>query len=568
MSEIDRNALLEVFAEETRERLAAMEHALLALEKNPASEDLVQEIFRAAHTIKGDASCVGFDAVMQVAHRMEDVLDRVRARTLGYSAQVATGLLRDLDALKVEVRRALAGDAPVPAHAESAQKGPRPARASTLRVDIGRLDKLVDLTGEIAIARGRLQQLIESGASRAELLETFREADRLHADLQEVVMQSRMVPLGPTLRQHARTVRDLAAALGKEARLVIEGEDVEIDTSVVEHLRAPLTHMIRNAVDHGLETPGRRLAAGKESCGTIRVRASHDGSSVRIDVLDDGAGIDRTAVLAMAVGRGLVAAEARLTDAQIDALLFLPGFSTAGSVTAHSGRGVGMDVVRRNIEAVHGRVEIASEPGAGTAISIHLPLTLAIIDGFAVSVAGESYIVPLESVLECLAFDGSSGSSGSSEFLGAPRGSSEASELRGTAWGVTMLRGEPLPFLRLRTWFERSDDIQPAGSSVPRFLGPSRSGTAEELRGTRGTRGTGGAGGRENLLVVRHGAGQAGLVVDELLGSQQIVVKPLPRTFERAPGISASAVTGHGRVALILDVATLLRCVESSVEVA
>ena len=543
-SGIDRDALLAVFAEEARENLTAMEQSLLTLEKHPASDDLLQEIFRAAHTIKGNAACVGFDSVTALAHRVEDALDLLRARTLQFDGRTASLLLRAVDALKAATQRAMDGhdvlasdaldvmrelaalsaEAPGAARAastEGEETSVRAPRASTLRVELRRLDKLVDLTGEIAIARGRLRQMIESGASRAELLDTFREADRLHIDLQEVVMKSRMVPLGATLRQHARTVRDLASVLGKEARLIVEGEDVEIDTSVVEHLRGPLTHMIRNAVDHGIEMPEERIRAGKESCGTVRVSASHDGASVRIDVLDDGRGIDRHAVLATAVRSGLVAPDARLTDAQLDALVFQPGFSTAESVTSHSGRGVGMDVVRRNIEAVHGRVDIASERGAGTAISIHLPLTLAIIDGFAVRVAGESYIVPLESVLECMAFDHADDHADDH-----PRDDMAA--------GVTMLRGEPLPFIRLRSWFS--------------------------LDGARP--------GRESLLVVRHGSGHAGFVVDELLGSQQIVVKPLPRTFERAPGVSASSVTGHGRVALILDVATLLRSVESSLEVA
>jgi two-component system, chemotaxis family, sensor kinase CheA len=543
-SGIDRDALLAVFAEEARENLTAMEQSLLTLEKHPASDDLLQEVFRAAHTIKGNAACVGFEAVTALAHRVEDVLDLLRARTLQFSGPTASLLLRAVDALKAITQRAMEGQdsltydaeglmrelaalsaeaqgAARTASAEAEETNVRAPRATTLRVDLRRLDKLVDLTGEIAIARGRLRQMIESGASRADLLETFREADRLHVDLQEVVMQSRMVPLGATLRQHARTVRDLASALGKEARLIVEGEDVEIDTSVVEHLRGPLTHMIRNAVDHGIEMPDERIRAGKESCGTVRVSASHDGASVRIDVVDDGRGLDRQAVLATAIKRGLVTAEARLTDAQLDALVFQPGFSTAESVTSHSGRGVGMDVVRRNIEAVHGRVDITSESGAGTTISIHLPLTLAIIDGFAVRVAGESYIVPLESVLECMAFD-----EAHDQAHGQARDDG--------ASGVTMLRGEPLPFIRLRSWFA-------LGKEQP---------------------------GRESLLVVRHGLGHAGFVVDELLGSQQVVVKPLPRTFDRAAGISASSVTGHGRVALILDVATLLRSVESSAEVA
>jgi two-component system, chemotaxis family, sensor kinase CheA len=534
--EFDREALIATFLDEAREMLALMEESLVTLEKHPASDDLLNEVFRAAHTLKGSAACVGFDAVVELAHRVEDVLDLVRSRALAFDSSAASTLLSAVDALKLAVRSESEGDASLshdalevmrelaklqarvsagPALAAMTEDSSLDAGAAlgarSLRVDVRRLDKLVDLTGEIAIARGRMRQLVESGASRADLLESFRESDRLYIDLQEVVMQSRMVPLGPTLRQHARTVRDIAASTGKEARLILEGEDVEIDTSMVEHLRGPLTHMIRNAVDHGIESAEERVRAGKEACGTIRVRASHDRGSVRIDVIDDGAGIDRAAVLERATALGLVAADARLSEAQVDTLLFEPGFSTASTVTASSGRGMGMDVVRRNVETVHGRVEIASERGHGTTITVHLPLTLAIIDGFAVAVSGETYIIPLESVLECLAFEG-------------------GTDDDRTPTGVTMLRGERLPFVRLRTWFGLS----------------------------------GRAAARENLLIVRHGSAQAGLLVDELLGNQQIVVKPLSRIFDRGAGISASALTGTGRVALILDVATLLRAVEGA----
>ncbi|MEA2465139.1 MAG: two-component system, chemotaxis family, sensor kinase CheA [Acidobacteriota bacterium] len=535
--EFDREALIATFLDEAREMLALMEESLVTLEKHPASDDLLNEVFRAAHTLKGSAACVGFDAVVELAHRVEDVLDLVRSRALAFDSSAASTLLSAVDALKLAVRSETEGDASLSHGAievmrelaklqarvnvsaatagvseDSSLEAAAASGSRSLRVDVRRLDRLVDLTGEIAIARGRMRQLVETGASRKELLDSFSESDRLYIDLQDVVMQSRMVPLGPTLRQHARTVRDIAAATGKEARLVLEGEEVEIDTSMVEHLRGPLTHMIRNAVDHGIEPPEERVRLGKEASGTIRVRASHDRGSVRIEVIDDGAGIDRTAVLERATALGLVAPEARLSEAQVDALLFQPGFSTASTVTASSGRGMGMDVVRRNVETVHGRVEIESEHGQGTTITIHLPLTLAIIDGFTVAVSGETYIIPLESVLECLAFE---------------RGTAEDEQ---ALTGVTMLHGERLPFVRLRSWFGLA----------------------------------GRAAARENLLVVRHGSAQAGLVVDELHGNQQIVVKPLARIFDRGAGISASALTGTGRVALILDVATLLRAVENA----
>jgi two-component system chemotaxis sensor kinase CheA len=379
-------------------------------------------------------------------------------------------------------------------------------RSRTLRVDVAKLDKLIDLSGEIAISRGRLADMLERRVSLTvdDILEAHREADRLYLDLQDLIMQARMVPLGPTFQQHHRTVRDLSAAGQKQVRLHLEGEDVEVDTAVVEHIRDPLMHMIRNALDHGLEAPAERQARGKDPCGQISLRAFHEGALVVIQVADDGKGLDRDRILRRAVERGLVAEGATPTDAEAFGLIFEPGFSTAEKVTEVSGRGVGMDVVRRNVDALRGSVSVESAPGQGTTVTLRFPLTLAIIQGFRVVVAGEVYILPLDVVAECVEL---------------PEGQ------EGGRTGVLNLRGQPLPFLRLREHFG-------LGGAPPL---------------------------RENAVVVEHAGARVGLAVDSLLGESQTVIKPLGKMFQGIRGISGSAILGDGRVALILDVGGLLR---------
>jgi two-component system chemotaxis sensor kinase CheA len=325
-------------------------------------------------------------------------------------------------------------------------------------------------------------------------------------DLQDLIMQARMVPLGPTFKQHQRTVRDLAAAQGKQVRLVLEGEDVEVDTAMVEGIRDPLTHMVRNAIDHALGTPEERIARGKDPCGTLTLRAFHENGLVAIQVRDDGRGLEREKILRRAVERRLVAesAAASLSDQDVWSFIYEPGFSTRDQVTEVSGRGVGMDEVRRNVEALRGSISVESAAGKGTAITLRLPLTLAIIDGFKVQVAGEVYILPLEAVAECLEL---------------PAGQEHGRT------GVINLRGKPLPYLRLREQFG-------LGGEPPA---------------------------RENVVVVQHAGTAVGLAVDALLGESQTVLKPLGRLFQAVRGVSGSAILGDGRVALILDVAALLR---------
>lgn len=542
---IDHEAILHTFLDESEEGLCKMEEALVTLETQPDDVETVQTIFRVAHTIKGNAASLGFPQVAAFAHALEDTLQRLRDRTTPVTGGLITLLLRAVDALRQMVPDAVAGnDELQPGHeallkllektgtmAAEEEKKAAAALASTerrqrswgrrkediqtwkdrgrtLRVDIEKLDRILNLTGEIAIARGRLRQMLEERVRRVgeEVLEAHLETDPLYLELQELVMKARMVPVGPTFRQFVRTVRDMAAATGKSVRLLIEGEDVEVDTRVIEHLRDPLTHMIRNAVDHGIESTQLRQERGKDPCGRITLRAYHEAGSIVIQVGDDGSGLDRERIMERAKTMGMVSEPEKLTDAEIYQLIFEPGFSTAEIVTDLSGRGVGMDVVRRNVEALRGSVGIDSRAGHGTTITVRLPLTLAIIEGFGVGVGDETYVIPLEAVLECLELP--------------------ADEQRNdNGHGVIYLRGRALPYLRLRKLFS-------LGDHTPH---------------------------RENIVVVQHGAGQAGIAVDVLYGASQAVIKPLGELFEGLPGIAGSTILGNGRVALILDVPGLLR---------
>ncbi len=536
--DLDREALLKVFLAECEELLAGMEESLLALESRPEDAETLPAIFRIAHTLKGNAVALGFSAMAELAHALEDLLERLgKVRTPLSRAQIGL-LLRTVDVLRERVSEAAEGiDSSSPAQAlleqlreaaslasatEEAAVGTEPAprlggtepgalrggRAHTLRVDVEKLDRMLSLTGEIAVARGRLAQMLAGlvGGRGEEVREAHREADRLQLELQEQVMKVRMVPVGPAFRHHVRTVRDLAAAHGKRARLLLEGEEVEVDTSVIEQLRDPLTHMIRNAVDHGIEPPAEREARGKEPCGRLTLRAAHETGSIVIQLADDGAGLDRARIAEKARQLGLASDPERLSDQEVFRLVLQPGLTTAEAVTDLSGRGVGMDIVRRSVEALRGSLALDSRRGEGTTVTLRLPLTLAIIDGFTVGVESETYVIPLDVVTECLEL---------------PREQDDG----GGRSGVLSLRGEALPYVRLRAVFGRE--------------GPSS--------------------GREHVVVVRHGEGRAGIVVDALHGEGETVIKPLGPLFKDLPGVAGSSVVGDGRVALILDTSAILR---------
>ncbi len=494
-TDLDVEALRETFLAETDEQLAAMEEALLALEDRPADAEALQTIFRAAHTLKGNAASMGSCSVAELAHALEDLLDRLRRGELAASGGVVTLLLRTVDAIRREVHEDGA------ASSATAASGQR-----TLRVDLARLDRMLDLSGEIAVAHGRLSRMLHAAGetSGAALVEAHCDADRIFLDLQEEILRARMVPLGPTFRQQLRTVRDAAHATGKLARLVIEGEDVEVDTALVEQIRGPITHMVRNALDHGIETPETRAARGKDPRGRITLRARHESGGVAIEVGDDGAGLDRERIAAKAVEKRLLARADAATEEDLFRLVFEPGFSTSDAVTELSGRGVGMDVVRRNVEALRGSVGVASRPGAGTTFTIRVPLTVAIIPGFLVASGGETYVIPLGAVLEC---------------VDLPDVSRDAEAQ------VVDLRGEPVPYLRLRDAFALPGPV-PA---------------------------------RESLVVVSCEGRRAALAVDSLLGDRQVVVKSCARALGNVPGVAGSTILDTGRVALILDVTALVQ---------
>ena len=541
---IDRAELIPIFSAESEENLRGMELGFVQLESTPGDLETLQAIFRAAHTIKGNAASLGFPSLAKFAHGVEDVLDRLRTGTTSLTTPLATLLLRSVDVLRQLIEGAVSGaDEVLPEHLEllddlkleadgggdvphgdaggaervdrrtgrdrRAEPRDGKGRPQTLRVDIDKLDRMLNLTGEIAVARESLTGLLDSSDGTLaidDILEAHRSADRLFLDLQEEVMKVRMVPLGPTFRQFVRTVRDVATAQGKQAVVEVRGEDVGVDMNVIEHLRDPLTHIVRNAVDHGIEMPGRRSAAGKEPRGRIVLQAWHEGGSIVIQVQDDGAGLDRARIIERARSMGYTADLDKLSDGDVYRLSLDAGFSTAAQVTEYSGRGVGMDVVRRNVEQLRGSIAIDSRLGAGTTFTLRLPLTLAIIRGFAVGVEGETYVMPLDAVVECIEF---------------PRVDITDAASR----GVINLRGQALPYLRLRECFR---------------LG----GVAPE---------------RENVLVLRVQEQRVGLVVDRLFGESQTVIKPLGRVLGELPGVSGSAILGNGRVALILDVDGLLR---------
>ena len=518
----DRQQLIDAFVAETDDVLDEIEQLLLRLEQTPDDDALLQEIFRGVHTLKGNAGCLQFDDLTQFAHVMEELLDGMREGRIDANAAGVSQLLEAIDALRDIAVRSVNGNGALTEPQQELlmllaawagtgvanQTGrdaalpvamPAARAARTLRVGIDKLDRMLDLAGEIATVRGNVRQLVEETRDE-KTLDAVRELDRLSFDLQEAIMNVRLVPVGPSLRHFHRIVRDLAASQGKRAMLVLEGEDVEVDTTVIEQLRDPITHMIRNAIDHGLEDPLARAARGKNAVGVIRITALHQAGGITFRLSDDGAGLDESRIADRA--RTLGFDPERLTRQELWNLTLRPGFSTANQVTDLSGRGVGMDVVRRNVESLRGTLTIDSQPGSGTTIEIRLPLTVAVIDGFAVGVGDETYVIPIDTITECVEMPDDAATT-----------------------GVIDLRGAPLPFLRIRGIFGLDT-------------------VAAE---------------RENVVVVEHEHGRAGIVVDKLFGSSQVVMKPMGRFLRQVPGVAGSSILGNGRVALILDVQEIVR---------
>ena len=578
--------LLEGFLAETTELLEKLDDDLISLEKSPEDDELMNRIFRSIHTVKGASSFLGFDLLVKVTHKTEDVLNRLRKAELTLNSQIMDVILEAVDLVKTLVSDIKGGDIverelestiaklmpflsenateatvlapvfalrteessspqpPLPEQAEAASaalsaaleaapapqlkdaaktpqvkevakpaaaKGEDLADNATVRVDVKRLDDLMNQVGELVLERNRMIQLhsdYQSGLDPTGFGDDFGKLSKrlnfVTSELQMQVLKMRMLPVEKVFKKFPRIVRNLARDLGKEVDLQIIGEETELDRSVVDEIGDPLIHLIRNALDHGLETPEERLAAGKSRTGTVVLAAAHEGNQIVISIKDDGRGIDQERVSRKAIEKGLITEEqlALMGSREILDLLFLPGFSTKDQATDLSGRGVGMDVVRTNIRKLNGIIDIKNEIGKGSEFILKLPLTLAIIQSLLVEVEREVYSIPLASVIETMRVN-------KSEFhmIGGQE--------------VLKLRDSVLPLLRLQRTFSCVES------------------TAD----------------RTTCYVVIVGVAEKriGLVVTRLLGQQEVAIKSLGKFLANLPGIGGSTIMGDGRVALIVD---------------
>jgi two-component system chemotaxis sensor kinase CheA len=535
--------LVREFINESGEHLQNIEQGILKLEDNPSDPETLASIFRAFHTFKGGAGFLNLVPIHNLAHELESLLDLARQHKLAITNAVINVILDGGDTLKrfaeviaarlagadnsapivvpttaliARIRALLRGEAEVPVKTgppARTEPSPGPAKsavgASSVKVDTQKLDGLIDVVGEMVIAQSLV---VQNPALRSiqneQLTRGLAELGRITKELQRTAMSLRMVPIYSTFQKMHRVVRDSSAKVGKKVELVTDGEDTELDRTIVEEISDPLIHMVRNSIDHGIEMPAARIEAGKPEQGTVSLRAFHQGGNIVIEIKDDGKGLDRAAILAKARERGLVAADEHLSDSEIFSLVFAPGFSTAEKVTELSGRGVGMDVVRRNIEKLRGKIEIQSRPGEGAIFSIFLPLTLAIIDGLLVGVGEHRYILPTLSVSE--------------SFRPTP-GMIQTVRARGEMIDV---RGQLRPLVRLY----KQLGIEPTSTEPTESI----------------------------VVVVQSSSDARCVLVDKLIGKQEVVIKSLGETFQSNPYVAGAAILGDGRVGLILDAQALV----------
>jgi two-component system, chemotaxis family, sensor kinase CheA len=543
--------LTKEFIAESQEGLDRMERCLTELETRPGDgEQLVGEIFRAVHTIKGTTGFLGFERLEKLAHAGEHLLGALREGKLAVTSDLISGLLRLMDGLRailtlieatgsegtragdddtalIEELAALNVASPVVAAVAgtaASAVGQKPTGAAvapvtmsgnaaalsdkTLRIDVEVLNRMMNLVGELVLTRN---QMLQSGVEATNFPELARRLDSVTADLRETVMQARMQPVGNLFGKFPRMVRDLAQTCGREVRIEFSGQETGLDKSLLEAIKDPLTHAVRNAVDHGIEAPAVRVMAGKPSEGCLRLRAFHQSGSVVIELADDGAGIAIERVLAKAVERGLVTPEQAegMTEREALQLIFLPGFSTAAAVTTVSGRGVGMDVVRANVEKVGGSVELESKVGVGTTLRLRVPLTLAIVPALVVRSGGQSFALPQSALVE---------------LVYVPKRDEEKAIERMAASELYRLRERLLPVV----WLDRLLGLE------------TRDG--EDRHGFY-------------MAVLEAEGCRYGLVVDDLLAPEEIVVKPLSAVLKEIGLFSGATVLGSGMLALILDVA-------------
>ena len=542
------DSILDDFIVDSHEGLDRLDRDLLALERDPAASEPIVSAFRSLHTIKGTCSFLGLRRLERVAHAGESLLAALRSGRLRWSREIADALLATADTVRAILaaiesrpgprsggalepegdddallaRLAACGAAVRPAPARDA--GAPPAAAETvsalqnqhLRVDVRRLDAVMDLVGELVLARNQLlRTLAESArATRASGLgAAAQRLDHVTTRLQDEVMRTRMQPVSAAWARLPRLVRDVAAACGKRVRLETRGDGTELDRALVEALRDPLTHLVRNAVDHGIEDAGARALAGKAAEGVLRLTAFEEGGSVRLELADDGAGMSVERIREQAVARGLVDAERarRLSDEDCLAFVFLPGFSTASRVTNISGRGVGLDAARAAIEAVGGSIAVRTVAQRGTTFHVRLPLTLAILPALTIEQSGEIYAIPQAHVLELVRC-----------------GEGHARIERAHDRAVFRLRGELLPVVELGRWLG-GDAAAPAGEGPPAERSP------------------------RHLLVLAADGRRYGLAVERARDTEDIVVKPIAHRLREGGSFAGATVLGDGRVALILD---------------
>ncbi len=583
-------SLLSEFIAEAQEHFANADDALLRLEASPADVDIINELFRVFHTIKGVAGFLSLDAIQALAHATESLMDKAREKVFVLNAAAIDLIFSTVDTLKKEVdslttalesnttyvvqeimdqiiasvnamHDSLINNKPMPKLGEilvaqgkvtppeiesvlneqerrpgtkmgeilvergvvapsdvsqalekqgnaAANKGPVVVKES-VKVDTDKLDKLVDMIGELVITESMVTGGLEGKDFQSSRLGVnARQLKKITRQLQEIGLSMRMMSLKATFNKMARLVRDLAKKANKEIAFVSEGEDTELDKSVIEHIADPLVHMIRNSADHGLEPPDEREAAGKLRTGTITLRAYQKGGSICIEIQDDGRGLNRDAIFKKAVEKGILSPDAQVSDAEINHLIFAPGFSTAAQVTDISGRGVGMDVVKKNVEALRGRIEINTKKGEGTTFIIHLPLTLAIMDGMVVCAGNERYILPTFSVVE--------------NFKPAL---SDLTDVMGTQ-KMVMCHGQLLPLY-----------------SLAEVMGKKNTVTVEN----------------GIVMVVEDAGKRTGLLVDKIIGQQQTVIKKLGEGVGKIDGVSGGAIMPDGKVSLIIDVAETVK---------
>ena len=559
---------LKVFIEEADEQIALLDRDLVRLETEGDDPELIQEIFRATHTMKGSSAMLGYPRMSELAHSMESLLDGLRSGKMSVSAEMVDSLLYGLDILKVlrdslvSPEKSPADIGPAVARLESAAEmaasvgGHRGDREGTtaavrrsdgdvsgkkaatdgeqttspvsdrwtqhipqsVRVDVKTLDSLMNMVEELVIDRSRISQInrvLETKYAGDELVrdlsQTSSHVIKVINELQQDIMQVRMVPIGTLFNSFPRLVRDLAQRQGKKVEFTMEGLETELDRSIIEQIRDPLIHLLRNAVDHGVEDPEKRVGAGKPPIALVRLSAFQEGGHIVISMEDDGKGIDVNAVKQKAAAKGLISADevARLSMTDAVNLVFMPGFSTVEKATDVSGRGVGLDVVRTNIEKLSGSVVTESRPGEGTKFMIVLPLTLAVIQGLLVSAGGTVYVMPLASVTETILME-----------------QREIVTVRGRH--VIRLRNNVIPLVSL--------DSAPG-------LGLSRADRGDKCF----------------IVVARDGEKSIGVVVDELMEQQEFVVKPLGKFLVDIRGIAGATILGDGQVGLILDVPALIK---------